>query len=82
MWAKSKDSLSVWAIVVISPYILELFRFPIQPHHRWGLYLIGIGAVLNIWLQQVSEIDKIMQVMEAKKVSVDGKFPRLVKGEE
>jgi hypothetical protein len=67
------------AMVIIGPYVLELFRFPLEEHHKVGFFFIGLAAILQIWLQQTSEIDKIGQVFEAKKVDVGGKFPRLVK---
>lgn len=81
MWSKSKDSFLILVIIAICPYILEIFQFPIQNNHRVGLFLIGVAAVMQIWVTQTSEVDKIGQVFEAKKVSVEGKFPRLVKGD-
>lgn len=82
MWAKSKDSILVFILVTICPATIDAFIYRLEFHHKAGFFLLGLAAIANIWLQQTSEIDKIEQVFTAKKVQVDGKFPRLVKGEE
>ena len=79
MWSKSKDSILLLVMVTICPEIINQFIYRLEFHHRAGFFLLGLAAILQIWLQQTSEIDKIGQVFEAKKVDVGGKFPRLVK---
>jgi len=80
MWAKSKDSILVLIIVTICPEIVDMFIYPLHWNHRAGFFLLGLAAILQIWVTQASEIEKVDQVFQVKKVSVDGKFPRLVKG--
>ena len=84
MWSKSRDSFldSLVIITIIRPlHFFAIFNFPVQTNqYRVGLFLIGLAAVMQIKPCRSSEADKIGQVFEAKKVSVEGKF-RLVKGD-
>ena len=81
-WQKSKDSILVLLLVTICPKIINIFIYPLQFHHRAGFFLLALAAIMQIWIQQTGEIDKIEKVFEAKKIDVGGKYPRLVKGEE
>ena len=69
MVEKVKDSVLILFIVLICPWLLELFRFPVQTHHKIGFALFGLAGVIMIW-QRLNEMDALEQVLEAKKVGV------------
>jgi len=81
-WQKSIDSFLVLLLVTVCPEIINITIYPLHWHHRMGFFLLALAAIIQIWIQQTGEIDKIEKVFEAKKIDVGGKYPRLVKGEE
>lgn len=75
MVEKIKDSVLIMFLVLICPWVLELFRFPVETHHKVGFALFGLAGVIVIW-QKLNDMDALEQVLDAKKVGV-GKIERV-----
>lgn len=69
MVGKVKDSVAILFLVLVCPWLLELFRFPVEMHHKVGFGLFGVAAVMVVW-SRPGELDALEQVLEAKKVGV------------
>lgn len=78
-WQKSKNSILVLTIITICPEIINTTIIHLDFIHRTGFILIGLAAILNIWIQQTEDIEKITQVLEAKNIEINGFKPKLIK---
>lgn len=82
---KIKSSSLLLITANISPYLLSLFRWDINPSHYIFLNSIAIALIIHIFSSQ-SQPDPIQQVFEANRIEINGQYPLLlqskIKGDE
>jgi putative Mn2+ efflux pump MntP len=50
MFGKLNDTVCIALIVIAGPYLLKLFRWPVELNHQIGFALIGLAGIIYIWL--------------------------------
>lgn len=78
MLSKYHDYICIILMVTFAPEIIDMFICPLSLSHRAGFILIGLAGIWVILQHGAKESENIQQVFEAKKVHVEGKYPRLV----
>ena len=75
MFSKIKDSILVLICTIYCPYVLQLFRFPVEAKDQIGFGFLGLAALFYIWTQQpvaepVEPEEKITETLKRRGVSV------------